>query len=69
MWEASVLAEHLLNLLECSAVGSMTKESSINFWQGIVVCYLQSIQTASEASPVHSKGKMTGPGIKPLTSV
>jgi hypothetical protein len=69
MWEASILAGHLLALQEGSAVGLMTKESSINFWQGIVVCYLQSIQTTSETSPVHSLGKAAGPGNKPLIFV
>jgi len=69
MWEASVLAGHLLALQEGSAVGLMTKESSINFWKGIVVCNLQSTQTTSEASPVHSQGKAPGPGNKPLISV
>jgi len=69
MWESSVLAGHLLALQENSTVGLMTKESSINFWQEIVVCNLQSTQTTSEASPVHSKGKVAGPGNKPLISV
>ena len=49
MWESSVLAGHLLALQENSTVGLMTKESSINFWQEIVVCNLQSTQTTSEA--------------------
>jgi len=69
MWETSVLAGHLLALQEGSAVGLMTKESSISFWQGIVVCNLQSTQTTSEASPVHSQCKAAGPGNKPLISV
>jgi hypothetical protein len=34
MWEASVLAGQLLASQEGSSVGSMAKESSINFWQG-----------------------------------
>jgi hypothetical protein len=42
MWESSALAGHLLALQERSAVGLMTKESSIRFWQGIVLCNLQS---------------------------
>jgi hypothetical protein len=69
MWESSVLAGHLLALQESSAVGLMTKESSINFWQGIVLCNLQSTQTTAEASPVHSQGKPAGPGNKPPISV
>jgi len=52
-----------------SAVGLMTKESSINFWNGIVVRNLQSTQTTSVASPVHSQDKAPGPGNKPLISV
>jgi hypothetical protein len=43
MWVASVFAGHLLALPEGSAVGLITKEPSINFWPGIVFCYLQSI--------------------------
>jgi hypothetical protein len=34
MWEASVLLGQLLALQEGSAVGWMTKESSISFWEG-----------------------------------
>jgi hypothetical protein len=34
MWEASVFVEGLLCLQEVSALGWMTKESSINFWEG-----------------------------------
>jgi hypothetical protein len=33
MWEGSVLVGQLLALPEGSAVGWMTKEISINFWQ------------------------------------
>jgi hypothetical protein len=69
MWEASVLAGHLPALQEGCVVGLMTKESSNNFWQGIVVCNLQSTQTTTEASPVHSQGKAAGPGNKPFISV
>jgi hypothetical protein len=34
MWEACVLVVQLFALQEGSAVGCMTKESSIIFWQG-----------------------------------
>jgi hypothetical protein len=34
MWEVSVLVAQLLALQEGNAVGSITKESSINFRQG-----------------------------------
>jgi hypothetical protein len=51
MWEASVLVGQALALQEGSAVGWMTKKSSISFWQGKVFSQLQSIQTTSEACP------------------
>jgi hypothetical protein len=34
MWDVSVLVGQLLALQEGSAVGWMTKETSINFWEG-----------------------------------
>jgi hypothetical protein len=34
MWKASVLIEQLLALQEGSAVAWVTKETSVNFWQG-----------------------------------
>jgi len=52
MWEASVLVGQLLALQEGIAVGWMTKESSISFWQGRVFCHLQSIQTISDSRPI-----------------
>lgn len=48
MWEACVLVQ-LLALQEDSAVGWITKESSINLWQGKAFCHLQSIRTPLEA--------------------
>jgi len=42
MWEASVLVGQLLAIQAYSAVGWMTKESSISFWQGAVFFRLQS---------------------------
>jgi hypothetical protein len=51
MWEAAELVGQLLALQEGSAVGWMTKESSITFWQGKVFSHLQRIQTTSETSP------------------
>jgi len=72
MWEVCVLAGQLLVLQESSAVGWMTGESSINFWQGKVFCHLRSIQTTSEASlasnSVHTLGKVAGPGRGPRIS-
>ena len=69
MWEVHVLVGQLLALQESSAVGWMTWESYINFWQGKVFCYLQSIQTTSEGSlasySVHTQGKVAGPGRGP----
>jgi hypothetical protein len=73
MWEASVHVGQLLASQEGSAVCCMTKEFSINFWQGKVFSHLQSIQTTSEASPasysVHTQRKVAGPGRKPLICV
>jgi hypothetical protein len=68
MWEASVLVGHLLALQEGSAVGWMTKESSLNIRQGKILSHPQIIQKISEASPasytVHAQGKMAGPRSK-----
>jgi hypothetical protein len=72
MREVRVLVGQLLSLQESSAVGWMTWESSINFWQGKVFCHLESIQTTSEASlaphSVHTQGKVAGPGRGPHIS-
>jgi hypothetical protein len=46
MWNTSVFVEHMHALQEDSAVGWMTKESLINFWQGKFFFHLQSIQTS-----------------------
>jgi len=63
--EGSVLVGQLLALQGGSAIGWMTKEISINFWQKKVFCHLQGIQTKSEATPAassfHAQGKMSGP--------
>ena len=70
----STVVGKMFVLREGSIVGLMTKESSINDWQGKVVCHLQSIQTTSEAnSDSYSlciNGKVAaGPGSKSLISV
>jgi len=52
MWETSVLVGQLLALQEGIAVGWLTKESSISFWQGRVFCHLQSIHTISDSRPI-----------------
>jgi hypothetical protein len=46
MWESYVFGQ-LLTLQEGSALSWMTKESSINFWQGKVFSHLPSIQATS----------------------
>jgi hypothetical protein len=46
MWEASLLVGQMLALQEGSAVGWVTKESSIS-GRGKVFSHLQSIQTTS----------------------
>jgi hypothetical protein len=73
MWEASVHVRQLLALQGGSAVGWVTKESSINFRQGKSFLHTESIQTTSEASPtscsICAQGKVAGPGNKPLISV
>jgi hypothetical protein len=73
MEEASVFVRHLLALLESSAVDWVTKELSINFWEVKVFFHFQSIKTTSEASsgsyPVHTQGKVAGPGSIPCITV
>jgi len=60
MWDASVLVA----VQEGSAVGWMTKESSVSFWQGKALSHLQGIQATCQASlasySVHAQGKATG---------
>jgi hypothetical protein len=71
--EVSALVWQLVALQEGSAVGWMTKESSISFWKGKVFFHLRCIQTTFEASSasysVHTQGIATGTGSKPLISV
>jgi hypothetical protein len=72
MWKSIVVGK-LFVLHEGSVVGWMTKESSINYWQGKVISHLQSILTTSEASSdsysLCIQGKVDGPGSKSLISV
>jgi hypothetical protein len=51
MWEASVLFRQLPAWQEGSALGWMTKESLIYFWEGKVSSHLLRIQTTSKVSP------------------
>jgi hypothetical protein len=62
MWEVSVFFGQLLALQEGMAVGWMTKESSISFWNGQVFCCLQSIQKTS-------RGAQPLPPIQPILGV
>jgi len=65
MWEASVLVA----VQEGSAVGWMTKESSINFWQGKSFLSFSEVAGHPASCLVCAQGKLTGPGSKSLISV
>jgi hypothetical protein len=64
-WEAPVL----IAVQEGNAVGWMTKESSINFWQEKGFLSSSKLPGHPASCSVCAQGKLTGPGSKPLISV
>jgi hypothetical protein len=69
MWEASLPVGQLLVVQEDSAVGWMTKESSINFWQGKSFLSFSELPGHPVSCLVCAQSKLAGPGSKSLISV
>ena len=69
MWKRTVLGQPSA-LQEGSAVGWVTKELSISFWQGNFSLFYKASRQTLEANPasysVHTQAKVAGPGSKPV---